>query len=185
MNLTKISIIFICLTCLQACSALRLSPYTQYEGMNKSTITFEPIGALTFKEAKNCTGRLLLTDANRNPITKNYIEPDLEFSFQRITENVKERTHCSFFGFFTPEPNRDYVFESEIQDGYCRNKFYEVVNDKKVMLPIKVSLEHVPMIMTENSSFCNSDNTTNYENGEFSLPLIPYTPAQTTVPIIL
>ncbi|GAA6137124.1 hypothetical protein NBRC116583_08710 [Arenicella sp. 4NH20-0111] len=151
--------------------------------MNKSTITFLPSGAITFKDAKNCTGRLMLQDANRNPIARNYIRPNLEFAFQRST--VQEGKQCSFFGFFTPQENRDYFFESDFEGGYCRHKFYEIINDKKVMLPIKVSLEHEHMIYTENSPFCNSDNTTLYENGEFSIPLINWQPQPLEIPIIL
>lgn len=183
MNLVKISVIIVFFACLQACSALRLSPYTQYDGMNKSTITFMPSGAITFKEAKNCTGRLMLQDAKRNPIAKNYIKPDLEFAFQRST--VQEGKHCSFFGFFTPQKDRDSVLESEFEGGYCKHMFYEVVNDKKVMLPIKVSTEHEHMFFTENSSFCNSDNITIYENGEFSIPLTKWQPQPLEIPIIL
>lgn len=180
MSFIKIIFVFTCLVSLQGCSALRLSPYTQYDGLDKATIRFMPSGGITFKEAKNCTGRLMLQDANRNPIVKNYIKPDLEFSFQR--SYVLEGERCNFFGFFTPQTNRDYVLESEFVGGQCRNMFYEVINDKKVMLPIKVSTEE-EYIMTENSSFCNSDNITTYENGEFSIPLIRWQPLD--IPIIL
>lgn len=187
MNFIKISFIFTCFACLQGCGALRLSPYTQYEGLDKSTISFMPVedthygsGAITFKEAKNCTGRLMLQDASRNSLVRNYIKPNLVFSFQR---NIMRKGElCSFFGFFIPHANRDYFLESEFIGNHCNHMLYELIDNKKVMLPIKVSTEE-EYIMTENSSFCNSDNITNYINGEFSIPLTQ--PQQLEIPIVL
>lgn len=181
MNFIKIGFILACLACLQACSALRLTPYTQYDGLNKATISFMPAsGAATYKEAKHCKVRLALNDENYIPMVRNSIQPNVVFPFGLWFQ--KAETVCRVFGFFVPQENRNYFLESEFVGNQCEHKFYELVGGKKVMVPIKVSIE-AKSAMTENSEFCNSENITNYPDGEFSTPLIQS--SNVVIPIIL
>jgi hypothetical protein len=178
LNFIKISFIF---ACLQGCSALQLTPYTQYDGLNKATISFEPItGAVTYKEAKHCKVRLALNDERKRPLVRSSIQPNVVFPFWASYQPAKSA--CSFFGFFVPQENRNYFLETEFVGNQCKHQFYELIGSRKVKTPIDVSIEE-KAAMTENSEFCNSDNTTNYTDGEFSTPLIRV--YQTEIPIIL